>query len=125
MWSSPTATSTGTVTAGSRCVMPSTAAGICVATPRSPRTGDPGSPVWSPPSAVHDLVEGASVQPLDDGQRLVRRIADGEHVGQESSVGEAQNGPGLVLVGDRGMAGADAQDGRGGGPRISGLAKGV
>ena len=24
----------------------------------------------SPPSAVHDLVERASVQPLDDGQRL-------------------------------------------------------
>ena len=32
----------------------------------------------SPPAAVHDLVEGASVQPFDHSQRLVGRITDGE-----------------------------------------------
>ena len=70
---------------------------------------------------MHDFVEGASVQPLDDDQRFVRRIADGEEVGQEASFGKAQNGPGLVLVGGRGVSCADAQVGCGNGHRVRGL----
>src|SRR6476659_2376615 len=78
---------------------------------------------WSPPSAAHDLVERASVQPLDHGQRLVRRVPDGEQVGQETSLGDSQNGSGLVLVGTRRMAGADDQVGGGDGHRLRRLAQ--
>src|SRR6478752_7600887 len=77
----------------------------------------------SPRPAVHDLRERAAVQPLDDSQRLVRGVTNGEDVGQEPSLWEAQNGSSLVLIGGRGMARANPQVGRGDGHRIGCLAK--
>ena len=53
----------------------------------------------SPTTAVHDLIELPAVQPIDDGQRPVCRIANGKHVRKEPSLRQPQDGPGLLLIG--------------------------
>ena len=75
------------------------------------RTSDhlPGLPV----AAVDDFGERAAVGGGDGLQRAIGGIADADQEGDVVISGDAEDLAGLVLVADRGMAGADAQVGRG------------
>ena len=77
----------------------------------------------SPTTAVYDLIKRAAVQPIDDGQRPVCRVADRKHVRKEPSLRQTQDGPGLPLIGGRRVTGSNPQVSRRNRHRVCRLAK--
>jgi hypothetical protein len=62
---------------------------------------------------MDDLADRAAVRLGDETQRAIGRVADAEQEGHVVIAGHAEDLAGLVLVADRGMAGADAEVGAG------------
>jgi DNA-binding SARP family transcriptional activator len=78
----------------------------------SPRPAGRPTPAL-PVIPVHDVVEGAAVGPDERPQRPVGRVAQADQVDGEVAAGEPQHPLRLLLVGNRRVAGADAEVGRG------------
>jgi phytoene dehydrogenase-like protein len=76
------------------------------------------------PVAVPDYLVERQATRLDDGlERTVGGVAHADQVGDVVVVGDAEDLAGLLLVADRGVAGADAQVRRGQHDRVGGLAE--
>ena len=56
---------------------------------------------------MHGLIERPAVQPINDGQRPVCRVADGKHERKEQSLRQTKDGPGLLLIGGRRVSARD------------------
>lgn len=69
----------------------------------------PTSPTLLPDSAVDDLGEGAPIGLHDWLERAIGGISDTEKVRDDVVVGNSEDGSGLLLVADRGVAGAYAE----------------
>src|SRR5580692_7814918 len=74
-----------------------------------------------PVAVTDDLVDGATVRLDDRPQRSVGRVPHAQQVGHIVIVGHAEDLAGLLLVADRGMAGADAEVGGGDHHGVGGL----
>ena len=74
-----------------------------------------------PPPTVDDLLKWPTIRMLNNPQRPIRGIPNGQEVSEEPVAGEAQHIAGEVLVFGGGVSGAESQIRGGDGHRHGGL----